>query len=540
MSRRLALSGLFFGRWRGMGRAPLRLAVVLAVSLGLLGPGLFSVWRQVQFEERAAESELRNDVGIMTDVLGVAMRDPLWQVSPEQGRLIGHAAFRDPRLVSVVVRSEDDKVFFELYRSVSAMAPLLAEQRPVVMGDRKIGTITLALSTGAMQDGLRGHLRELLLHTALALVFSLAFILWVLERWVLGPIAYVTRAASELAERRLDSPVALDRADELGALAGALEHMRCSLQSSFSELERKNIELQAYASTLESRVEQRTLDLTETNERLSTSVSNLRAAQRSLIESEKLASLGRLVASIAHELNTPLGNAMTVVSALEESHREFSEKAAAGPLRRSELDRFMAHNGDGLDILHRNVSRSASLIASFKQVAVDQSSERRRIFDLSVVVQETISTIQPKLKRTPYLIQNEMALGILMDSYPGPLEQVLINLIMNSVVHGFGERPYGVVTLRSERLGKDRVRIVCADDGVGMDEKVRARIFEPFFTTKAGSGGSGLGMSIVYSIVSSVLGGRISLQSKPGEGTACVIDLPLKAPEHQPGEDGAQ
>ena len=530
------LPGLIKSR---VGRLSLRGVVVLVVCLGLLGPGLYSVLHQIDSERRDAEQDLRSDVGVLTDVLSVAMREPIWQVSPELGRYIAQSMFRDPRLVSITVWAEEEKSFIELYRSVQAMAPTITDRRPVVMGGKSIGSVEVAMSTGAMQDVLSRHMRELLIRTGLTLILSLALILWVLERWIFSAVSRVTRAATEFSNRQLDNPIELHRSDEFGRLAEALERMRRSLQSNFIELERKNIELRAYANTLEARVEQRTLDLTETNERLSASVGNLRAAQRSLIESEKLASLGRLVASITHELNTPLGNAMTVVSALEESHREISDKALNGALRRSELEQFLKHNADGLDILHRNVARSAGLIANFKQVAVDQSSERRRIFDLSLVVQETIATMQPKLKRTPYQVLTEMTDGIMMDSYPGPLEQVLINLIMNAVIHGFGERPYGVITIRTQILDQHRVRIVCTDDGVGMDEKVRLRVFEPFFTTRVGEGGSGLGMSIVYSIVTSVLGGRINVQSKSGEGTSCVIDLPLKPPEYVPKDEGA-
>lgn len=526
------ISKVFGAPRRWLGRLPLRLAVVIAVSFGLLGPGLYAIWHEVGAEERIAEQDLRSDVATLADVLSVAMREPIWQVAPELGRHIAQAMFRDSRLVSITVWAEGDSTFLELYRSVKAMAPTISEKRPVIMAGRQIGKVEVTLTAGVMEDALARQLQSLMLRTGLALVLSLVLILWVLDRWILAPVAYVTRSAAQLAEKRLDSAIELDRSDELGKLAAALDQMRRSLQDAFNELERKNIELQAYATTLESRVEKRTLDLTESNERLSTTLGNLRAAQRSLIESEKLASLGRLVASIAHELNTPLGNAMTVVTALTESHRQFAEKAGNGGLRRSELEHFIQHNGDGLDILQRNVARSSALIANFKQVAVDQSSERRRLFDLAVVVQETISTIQPKLKRTPYIIQNDIVEGVMMDSYPGPLEQVLINLIMNSVIHGFGERPYGVVTLRSERLDAQRIRLVCADDGAGMAPEVRARAFEPFFTTRAEQGGSGLGMNIVYSIVTSVLGGRITLQSKPGEGTACVIDLPLTAPEY--------
>jgi len=517
-------------------RLSLRWAVALAVAVGLLVPGLYSVWHEIDLAEQQATARLRNDVSTLAEVLAVVMREPIWQVSPELGRHIAQSMFRDPRLVSITVRTEDGQAFIEVYRSVKALSATMSEQRSIVMSGRKIGLVEIALTVAEKEEELVRLLRQSLLRTGLVLAVSLMLILAVLDRWMLGPVAIITRSASRLAEKRLESPMRLDRSDELGDLAQALEKMRLALRDAFVDLERKNSELQAYATTLETRVEQRTLDLTESNERLSSTVSNLRAAQNSLIEAEKLASLGRLVASITHELNTPLGNAMTVVTALEDSHRVFAEKAATGTMRRSELDHFVKHNADGLEILHRNVARASTLMASFKQVAVDQSSERRRAFDLAAVIQETISTLQPKLKRTPYVIECRVPEGIMMDSYPGPLEQVLINLIMNSVIHGFGDRPYGLITLTSELLERDRVRIVCSDDGVGMTEVVRMRAFEPFFSTRHEQGGSGLGMNVVYSMITGVLGGKVSLRSRPGEGTACIIDLPLDAPEYVAGQ----
>jgi C4-dicarboxylate-specific signal transduction histidine kinase len=514
----------------------LRAAVVLAVSVGLLGPGGYAVWHELGAERSAAEKALRADAVTLTDVMAAAMREPLRQRTPEMARPIAQAMFRDPRLVAIDIHYDDGQKFLALYRSVQATAATTVEKRPVIHAGQRVGTVEVSLTVALMEEALALRLRELLLTSGLALLISLALILYMLDRWVFDPVAYITRSATEFADQRLDVPIELPRSDELGKLAGALERMRTSLLANLVELEGKNAELKAYANTLEARVEQRTIDLTETNERLSASVGNLRSAQRSLIEAEKLASLGRLVASIAHELNTPLSNAMTVVTALEETHLDMDEKLAGGQLRRSEFEHFLKHNREGLEILSRNIGRSAGLIGNFKQVAVDQSSERRRFFELSVVIEDTLATIRPKLKRMPYVIHTELAEGLMMDSYPGPLEQVLINLIMNSVIHGFGERAYGSVTVRASPLEGERVRIVCADDGVGMEERVRARVFEPFFTTRADKGGSGLGMSIVYSIVTSVLGGRISLQSKAGEGTAVVIDLPRQPPEYRPDD----
>lgn len=532
-------------RWAGaMRELPLRLAdrlslqvaVVGAVVMGLLVPWGYLGYLEQQRAAREAVADLRLDTETVADVLAVAMREPLWQVSPDLAKSIAQAMLRDPRLVSIRVFGEDDTVYVDLYRSVNASAPNVMERRSIAFAGRDIGRLEVALSQSQMRESLQKQRVALITRLLVAFSLSLAMILLVLNRWVLHPLHRITLAAMSLGGRKPMPALAFSRHDELGQLALALDNAQGALRDAFDELERRNIELKAYASTLEERVAQRTSALTETNDRLTASLANLRRTQSTLLQSEKLASLGRLVAGIAHELNTPLGNAVTVTSAMDEAYRDFSGKVAVGGIKKSEFDAFMNHMADGVLILRRNVERAAGLIANFKQVAVDQSSERRRSFDLAEVVENVLLTLHPRFKRTPYLVQKELSDGVVLDSYPGPLEQVLTNLILNSLIHGFGERNYGTLTVRAEKLNAQRARLVVRDDGLGMSAEVKEKIFEPFFTTKFGQGGTGLGMNIVYSIVTGVLGGRIDVQSTEGEGSAVIIDLPLSAPEFKPDD----
>jgi signal transduction histidine kinase len=214
---------------------------------------------------------------------------------------------------------------------------------------------------------------------------------------------------------------------------------------------------------------------------LTRSLANLKAAQRSLLESEKQASLGRLVSGIAHDLNTPLGNAVTIVSELEQRYREFRKHTIEGGIKRSEFEGFLDHSQQGMEILHQNVERAALLISRFKQVAIDQATERRRAFDLAQVVEETLSTLEHQFRRSPYILQADLADSVMMDSYPGPLEQVIIHLVTNALTHGFKDRSYGTVVVRAERLNRIRARLVVRDDGVGMSEDLRQHIFELYY-----------------------------------------------------------
>lgn len=281
---------------------------------------------------------------------------------------------------------------------------------------------------------------------------------------------------------------------------------------------------------LEQRVEQRTEELSQANEELEATVGNLRATQNDLVRSEKLAALGGLVAGIAHELNTPVGNALMAVSTLDARLREFRSASAAG-LRRSDLDSLVDAVGTTTDITTRNLERAANLVSSFKQVAVDQTSDQRRSFKVAEVVNEIVTTLQPMLKRTPYRIKTKVPAGIVLDSFPGALGQALTNLINNAVVHGFNDRDRGTIRIEAEALPEGVVRLAVRDDGCGIEADRLGRVFDPFYTTRLGSGGSGLGLHITHNAVTGVLGGTIAVTSEVGAGTEFSLLLPRIAPD---------
>lgn len=274
---------------------------------------------------------------------------------------------------------------------------------------------------------------------------------------------------------------------------------------------------------LEQRVAVRTAELSEALE-------TLRRAQSELVQSEKLASLGSMVAGVAHELNTPVGNALMVASTLSDQQHQFEQCLDQG-LSRSALNQFLLSVRDTSDILDRNLRRTADLINSFKQVAVDQTSEQRRHFNLQEVAHEVLVTLSPSLRKTSHVLISEIPADIHFDSFPGPLEQVLMNLTNNALRHGFEGRLNGQMRLQAELLPDGWVRLRFSDDGLGISEKNLQRIFDPFFTTKLGQGGSGLGLSIAYNIVTGMLGGKIDVHSEVGHGSEFVIDLPLIAPK---------
>jgi len=272
---------------------------------------------------------------------------------------------------------------------------------------------------------------------------------------------------------------------------------------------------------MERELVQRNGELTELNRTLS-------HAKMQLIQSEKLAALGYLVAGVAHELNTPLGNSVLVASVLADQTYQFASSYQTG-LTRKALEDFIEKTTEASAILARNLQRAANLVSSFKQIAVDQTSVQRREFSLANTINEILATLAPVFRKSGVTVNIAIPPDLKMDSFPGPLGQILVNLINNAIVHGFEGRDGGTLTIVAES-NEDWLALRVGDDGAGIPAANLPRIFDPFFTTKLGVGGSGLGLSIVHNIATGLLGGDVAVNSSPGTGTHFMLRIPLSAP----------
>ncbi len=294
-------------------------------------------------------------------------------------------------------------------------------------------------------------------------------------------------------------------------------------------LKRAEESLRRFNEELEWRVEQRTEDLTHANVELRDTLQKLTLMQRQLLESEKMAMLGALVAGVAHEINTPLGVTVTAASHLQEETARVARLVNEGVLTRNDLQAFESTVRESAEMILRNLRRADRLIKSFKLVAVDQSSEERRQVELGAYLHEILASLAPILKKVPHKIRIECPAPVAMSTFPGALYQIVSNLLMNSVTHGFDAGQAGEITITA-RAVEDRVHLEYRDNGKGMSDAVRAQVFDPFFTTRRGQGGSGLGMHVVYNLVTQLLKGHIRVESAPQAGTTFEIDLPLDVP----------
>jgi signal transduction histidine kinase len=364
-------------------------------------------------------------------------------------------------------------------------------------------------------------LADIYQNVALVAVVFLSLIVVIgglIARSIILPLKEIMAAMHSVVSENYDEPIAGTQAkDEIGEMARAVEVFR---QNAIARRKAEN-------------------DLRASKEHAETALHDLREAQQSLIAAEKLAALGGLVAGVAHEVNNPIGISLTVASTFARRCDDFAKEVAAGPLRRSRLDEFLDGGKDAANQLVANLQRAGELVQSFKQVAVDRSHAERRQFDLRESTDQIIASLRPVLKKSQIALTVDVPDGIVMDSYPGSYGQVLTNLFLNSVVHAFPDGRAGSVIVEARPVG-DVVDIFVSDDGVGMSDETQRRALDPFFTTRRNEGGTGLGLHIIFNLVTQQLGGRLTFESRLGWGTRFRISVPRIAPRETSAMQAAQ
>lgn len=432
----------------------------------------------------------------------------LWNFDAEALNALLDAALRGS-VTELVVYTDAGKEFARRSMSVAGNARTQAQSQqtfdfdlPPVNG-RAMGRIRVAWSDAPLKDALHATLRRSIVEIIVVNAVLLGLFWFSMDRLVFRRVAELQKALDQATSRQgtddlVAMPVALN--DEFGALT----------QSINAITQRLGDELEAgRASEAEAR----------------SALASLQSAQEGLVQAEKMASLGRLVAGVAHELNTPIGNIVTVASTHQEMAAQFERQFAEGSLTRSALSNFIGSTNEGAVLMQRAAGRAAQLIQNFKQVAVDQTTDQLREFDLAEQMSEVLSVIAPELAKTPVKLVRDLAPGIAMRSYPGPLGQVVTNLVLNALRHGFDNGRAGTITVTAYLHG-GLVKVQVADTGQGIKPEHLGKIFDPFFTTKLGQGGTGLGLHISHNMVYGPLGGTIAVISTEGVGSSFTLLLP--------------
>ncbi|MES2298814.1 MAG: HAMP domain-containing sensor histidine kinase [Pseudomonadota bacterium] len=452
------------------------------------------------------------------DVLQVAIVDTKGKVLVRQAR-----KRRDGGLVSAqpLPLLEGEQSYVEADEVFYFKVPVLSEPEDSAAIDAYaakptvLGHVHVAVGKASLD---RLVLSLFVSNLGVTLIF--AAILFALQRLISGRLLRPLHALSQLM-RRAENGEAHLRA----TLAGPQDIIE--MGQAFNKM---MAVLEGRETHLEQMVKERTRNLEQANAQLEQTLATVQAMQSDLVRSEKMAALGSLVAGVAHELNTPIGNCVMMSSTMKAHSRELLSEVESGTLRKSMLERYARERIDAIEVLERNLARAAELIGSFKNVAADRTSDHRRSFDLERVLRETMHTLTPMWRKRDIALALELDAGIEMDSYPGGLGQVLTNFVSNALAHAFEGEAGGSMILRSERIDAHSVLITFSDTGAGIAPENLSRVFDPFFTTKMGAGGTGLGMNIVYNIVTSLLGGTIEVASTVGAGTTFTMRIPLTAP----------
>jgi signal transduction histidine kinase len=417
-------------------------------------------------------------------------------------------------------------------RFCCTVSPAPAGFEPVRLAKRHLldGTVVILVGSLAEIEALLPDYRERMRGVVVLLgeppgATALGPLLWLLkvpreqmdtlQEWLAGWLAAIRQACQHEEAHRvtlLDN----DRLRfELSRLRDDYNRVTSRLQKQVDELTHTKGLLESLNEQLESKVRERSAELEQAHEQL--------------VRSKKLASLGSLMAGFAHELNTPLGNALLSSTTLSDEAQRMERAIGEARLRRADLDGFLEMCRESTDMMQRNLRRAAELIQHFRQVEGEPGEEPLQRVDLHEAVQDTVRSFGPALRGTGFEVQVEVPAGLTLQSYPGALGQVLTNLMTNALKHAFEGRERGIVRIAAHPGPQGSTQLVFEDDGVGIPPGGLDRIFDPFYTTKLGQGGSGIGLYLVYKLVYRVLGGSIDVTSEPGRGTRFVIRLPAQS-----------
>ncbi len=369
--------------------------------------------------------------------------------------------------------------------------------------------------------------------TYIALLFfafgiaTYTFLAFTIQKNINQPIRTITESIQQISQSK-DYSQRLDKLEliELDILTQNINILLNRTQKHITKQDEQHQQAIIENSNLTSKVTARTDALKESNQELLSTLEKLHQFQGRLVENEKMASLGDMVAGIAHEVNTPIGLGVTASSLMADKLNEIKQAFEDQTLKSSQLKKFLIQGQENISIIYRNLERAAKLISSFKKVAVNQSSSETHQFNVKELLEEVIMTLRAKLNEKQIKVTLECLEQLVVESKPGPLNQIIINLIINSIIHGFEKQTTGHIKISIMYLSQ-QLHINYKDDGIGIDDSIKTRIFAPFTTTKRGSGGSGLGLHLVYNLVTQALNGQIDFYSSAGNGTSFDITIPV-------------
>lgn len=349
----------------------------------------------------------------------------------------------------------------------------------------------------------------------------------ILRRRILSPINTFIKDIKNLTYNKdFNTQISSPQLTEMVPLANSVNAMLTRIYKQINKYAEAEKEITELNQNLEEKVVMRTQALRDSNQGLLNALEQVHQYQSQVIQSEKMASLGQMVAGVAHEVNTPIGLGVTASTMMSDRIDDMKVELKAQTLSAKKLEKFLDESKENTQIIYRNLSRAADLISSFKQVAVDQTADTVRNVKFKAFLHEIVMSLHPTLKQSKHEVVINCDPALEASTKPGPINQIIINLIMNSIIHGFENIDKGVIEI-SVAIKRNKCQIILSDNGKGIEEKIKQKIFDPFVTTKRGEGGSGLGMHLVYNLVTQALAGSIEVDSELGKGAHFTISFPV-------------
>mgnify|MGYP000359625139 CR=1 FL=1 len=528
--------------------------VVMAIAtLSLIVSAGLTSYNQIKHYRET----LRNDVVIFADLLGAIYGDMIISglSDHEEEQLDGHLSklAASPDLINLRIYEQDEAGDLNPLASYTREGDFPATPKqtsigqyfePVMTADaieiaraienqqgRTAGYVYIKFST----QRLNREIEQAIFTTVAVIIVILALCLIVslrMQKLITQPIERLGEFLSNTSRQRDYSARAEPtNIREIADLSVSINVMLSRVQEYVQKQRMAEEQHRKLNASLEDMVSQRTLALKEANRELIQTLEKLHQFQRQIVQNEKMASLGDMVAGVAHEVNTPIGLGVTASTMMLDRLAIIQKEFESKTLKASTMARFLTESQENLNIIYRNLNRAAELISSFKQVAVDQSSENDRIFCFSQLVNEILLSLRPRLKQVEHDIRVDCDPTLVIETKAGPINQILINLIMNSVIHGFEDMDRGEINIIAEMMSPTKMKLIYKDNGKGISNDIRKRIFDPFVTTKRGQGGSGLGMHLVYNLVTQALNGTITITSEEGNGVEFLIIFPVESSE---------
>ncbi len=484
----------------------------------------------IEKEKQRTEKNLTEKIEYNEKVYLSSVSALLFEFNKETLDIIIKSIYTDKEIVKIELKDKSDIVNITLDKKYIKTPDILKSEIQLIYNEQSLGTLNIFYTKKFVNEHIDEYRNSILLFSIL-LILILLITLYIFIKKFTESLALLTNAADKISSGDLSQKIIIQSNDEIGQLSNKFEIMRTSLKDRIEVNEKQSQKLDLLNKNLEKKVENRTVELKraneeleDSNEELQTMVYNLKTTQDKLIESEKMASLGSLVAGVAHEINTPIGIGLTGITHFIEESSKLNNAYKNEEMTEEKFNKFLENTDELSQLIKKNLERTAQLVKSFKQVAVDQTSDIKREVNLKEYISEVLFSLNNITKKTNIdisIVSNE---DIVIETYPGSISQIITNLIINSIRHGFKEKEKGIINIEIT-YENEKIRLIYTDSGRGIKKENLNKIFDPFFTTNREEGGTGLGLNIIYNIITTTLQGTIECNSEENKGVEFIISF---------------